>query len=122
MCALVTGVQTCALPIYDCRPTGREATAFGPRRREGRPGPSQTPARASQSAPQPVSSASQSPEGVTTSVCSDWVAGAGRPLNRSEERRVGKECVRTCRSRGSPYHYKKNTATRHLNHTPHKTL
>src|SRR3546814_17993834 len=28
---------------------------------------------------------------------------------RSEERRVGKECVSTCRSRGSPYHYKKNT-------------
>src|SRR3546814_19994337 len=26
---------------------------------------------------------------------------------RSEERRVGKECVRTCRSRGSPYLYKK---------------
>src|SRR3546814_19201244 len=26
---------------------------------------------------------------------------------RSEERRVGKECVSTCRSRGSPYHYKK---------------
>src|SRR3546814_12299132 len=26
---------------------------------------------------------------------------------RSEERRVGKECVRTCRSRGSPYHSKK---------------
>src|SRR3546814_14972830 len=25
---------------------------------------------------------------------------------RSEERRVGKECVSTCRSRGSPYHYK----------------
>src|SRR3546814_18741523 len=25
---------------------------------------------------------------------------------RSEERRVGKECVRTCRSRWSPYHYK----------------
>src|SRR3546814_11386059 len=23
---------------------------------------------------------------------------------RSEERRVGKECVRTCRSRGSPFH------------------
>src|SRR3546814_5174375 len=23
---------------------------------------------------------------------------------RSEERRVGKECVRTCRPRGSPYH------------------
>src|SRR3546814_19369046 len=25
-------------------------------------------------------------------------------VNRSEERRVGKECVSTCRSRGSPYH------------------
>src|SRR3546814_12085921 len=29
------------------------------------------------------------------------------PLSdRSEERRVGKECVSTCRSRWSPYHYK----------------
>src|SRR3546814_6865767 len=27
---------------------------------------------------------------------------------RSEERRAGKECVSTCRSRWSPYHYKKN--------------
>src|SRR3546814_4678460 len=26
------------------------------------------------------------------------------PLARSEERRVGKECVSTCRSRWSPYH------------------
>src|SRR3546814_15032714 len=25
-------------------------------------------------------------------------------VGRSEERRVGKECVRTCRSRWSPYH------------------
>src|SRR3546814_17556058 len=31
------------------------------------------------------------------------VAGAGLTL-RSEERRVGKECVSTCRSRWSPYH------------------
>src|SRR3546814_3988540 len=28
--------------------------------------------------------------------------------DRSEERRVGKECVSTCRSRWSQYHYKKN--------------
>src|SRR3546814_13768330 len=28
-------------------------------------------------------------------------------IDRSEERRVGKECVSTCRSRWSPYHYKK---------------
>src|SRR3546814_17636587 len=30
---------------------------------------------------------------------------------RSEERRVGKECVSTCRSRWSPYHYKKNNTS-----------
>src|SRR3546814_18030540 len=30
-----------------------------------------------------------------------------RVEERSEERRVGKECVSTCRSRWSPYHYKK---------------
>src|SRR3546814_19643027 len=34
----------------------------------------------------------------------DVAAGAAR---RSEERRVGQECVSTCRSRWSPYHYKK---------------
>src|SRR3546814_20091855 len=33
---------------------------------------------------------------------------AGAVALRSEERRVGKECVSTCRSRWSPYHYKKN--------------
>src|SRR3546814_20960973 len=33
---------------------------------------------------------------------------AGSP--RSEARRVGKECVRTCRSRVSPYHTKKKIA------------
>src|SRR3546814_19121529 len=33
-------------------------------------------------------------------------------LNRSEERRVGKECVSTCRSRWSPYHEKKNKIRR----------
>src|SRR3546814_10837886 len=33
------------------------------------------------------------------------VAGRhGSALRRSEERRVGKECVSTCRSRWSPYH------------------
>src|SRR3546814_12889398 len=31
------------------------------------------------------------------------------PRKRSEERRVGKECVSTCRSRWSPYHKKKKT-------------
>src|SRR3546814_19910882 len=36
--------------------------------------------------------------------------GVGAP-ERSEERRVGKECVSTCRSRWSPYHYKKKNNT-----------
>src|SRR3546814_16722905 len=30
-------------------------------------------------------------------------------IERSEERRVGKECVSKCRSRWSPYHSTKNT-------------
>src|SRR3546814_11541932 len=43
-------------------------------------------------------------------ILSDLVAGLVGGLgmapgaNRSEERRVGKECVSTCRSRWSPYH------------------
>src|SRR3546814_12996670 len=36
--------------------------------------------------------------------CCTWRTMRGR---RSEERRVGKECVSTCRSRWSPYHEKK---------------
>src|SRR3546814_17863018 len=31
-------------------------------------------------------------------------SGTGGAPTRSEERRVGKECVSTCRSRWSPYH------------------
>src|SRR3546814_16209242 len=31
---------------------------------------------------------------------------------RSEERREGQECVSTCRSRWSPYHYKKKNTTK----------
>src|SRR3546814_14663248 len=34
---------------------------------------------------------------------------------RSEERRVGKECVSTCRSRWSPYHQKKKSHD-HIHH------
>src|SRR3546814_20597161 len=36
---------------------------------------------------------------------------------RSEERRVGKECVSTCRSRCSTYHYKKKKTTHHFTNT-----
>src|SRR3546814_16615239 len=48
------------------------------------------------------------------------LAGEGRlvmvvmhDLGRSEERRVGKECVSTCESRWSPDNYKKKTTTQH---------
>src|SRR3546814_7812178 len=52
--------------------------------------------------------------GYATSMVGKWHLTAAVPikdsaehlkwLNRSEERRVGKECVSTCRSRWSPYH------------------
>src|SRR3546814_11917931 len=47
-----------------------------------------------------------------------WIAVSERTLARSEERRVGKECVSTCRSRWSPYHSKKQPSTLHkrINH------
>src|SRR3546814_8656429 len=61
-CALVTGVQTCALPIYT----------------------------------EPL---------MLRSPSSRADSRGCRPVEmRSEERRVGKECVSTCRSRWSPYH------------------
>src|SRR3546814_11769990 len=46
-------------------------------------------------------------------------AAIGGQVMRSEERRVGKECVSTCRSRWSPYHYKKKTANKHNQHVEH---
>src|SRR3546814_17735241 len=42
---------------------------------------------------------------ISVGACVGW----GRiPPARSEERRVGKECVSTCRPRWSRYHYKKH--------------
>src|SRR3546814_14627478 len=53
------------------------------------------------------------PETATLLVRFDYGVDDGRErvrsTGRSEERRGGKECVRTCRSRWSPYHYKHNT-------------
>src|SRR3546814_3747903 len=66
-CALVTGVQTCALPISDIEAKIKEV-------REALAG-----------------------EDV------EAISAKAEEL-RSEERRVGKECVSTCRSRWSPYH------------------
>src|SRR3546814_1621365 len=44
--------------------------------------------------------AAVSPDGQFTSIQRTYLTADGR----SEERRVGKECVSTCRSRWSPYH------------------
>src|SRR3546814_14024271 len=43
---------------------------------------------------------------------------------RSEERRVGKECVSKCRSRWSPYHYNKKISNNHTRRPPtkHRTV
>src|SRR3546814_1239336 len=73
-CALVTGVQTCALPIL---------TAVAERQAE---------------IAQQLASVAIAAEGLADQRRS---APALRVL-RSEERRVGKECVSTCRSRWSP--------------------
>src|SRR3546814_13004011 len=48
---------------------------------------------------------------MNTSDTSALAASARANAGRSEERRVGKECVSTCRSRWSAYHYKKNKNT-----------
>src|SRR3546814_19295052 len=39
---------------------------------------------------------------------------------RSEERRAGQECVSTCRSRWSPYHYKNSNTTINRRHQSSK--
>src|SRR3546814_20456580 len=64
----------------------------------------------------PYTTLFRSDHGVVASLCRAAAAVAhawptcftdhARQGNRSEERRVGKECVSTCRSRWSQYHYK----------------
>src|SRR3546814_5347900 len=82
-CALVTGVQTCALPICTLTIDG---LAFDFLDAGGTEAPSEFVFYI------PAYKALHTTEVVTHN------------LHRSEERRVGKECVSTCRSRWSPYH------------------
>src|SRR3546814_12327820 len=92
-CALVTGVQTCALPISAVARHGADAGVVGGR--------------------------GQRAVAVVAAQQRLHVARAGADRLRSEERRVGKECVSTCRSRWSPYHLKKKLTT--VSHT-HDTI
>src|SRR3546814_14295703 len=59
------------------------------------------------------------PDGSAVGAGPDETAVDGLEADsRSEERRVGKECARTCRSRWSPYHKKTtHTNTRHVKPT-----
>src|SRR3546814_7000743 len=86
-CALVTGVQTCALPIYVRRRlTEREQS-------DALPGPEMS-----------VDKILMTEVDQTLHRAAIDLLGASVLTDRSEERRVGKECVSTCRSRWSPYH------------------
>src|SRR3546814_9051077 len=80
-CALVTGVQTCALPISSRRGAAiLDALAA--------------------TTPDILCIT----EGYLDFLPNDGHLIASEADYRSEERRVGKECVSTCRSRWSPYH------------------
>src|SRR3546814_1681246 len=82
-CALVTGVQTCALPIS----ASYQYIVVDP-------------------AGDPVKDTAADLKIERKLVTAARVKSAGNTYQtvRSEERRVGKECVSTCRSRWSPYH------------------
>src|SRR3546814_9227525 len=89
ICALVTGVQTCALPI-SCRNIDPQAAA-------------------SRTADEAHCWRLDVAKALAEAGPLSWIDGAGErhsthpEIHRSEERRVGKECARTCRSRWSPY-------------------
>src|SRR3546814_17665296 len=51
---------------------------------------------------------------ICVDVALQWNDGYNETvLARSEERRVGEECVSTCRSRWSPYHLKKKNKSKY---------
>src|SRR3546814_6034473 len=97
-CALVTGVQTCALPI------SVTLTAYV--------GAGHLTGAVTQAALDRVRGAVRLPAGYTIALggeAEEQESGnagmtAAAIVARSEERRVGKECVSTCRSRWSPCH------------------
>src|SRR3546814_9566868 len=84
-CALVTGVQTCALPISERMQANLDKMGGLVH---------------SQRVLLALTQAGVSREDAYRIV----QRNAMRVWERSEERRVGKECVSTCRSRWSPYH------------------
>src|SRR3546814_12272631 len=106
-CALVTGVQTCALPISEIYREGAFAGA-----REVTVGPlDQARALGETSIMSQVDHMFQEIEMVRIGQVARSVlttAARRRSSQRSSERRVGKQWVNTCRSRVSPSNSKKN--------------
>src|SRR3546814_7367386 len=101
-CALVTGVQTCALPISAASVVNLFAvrTALTPADREHRFGHGKA---------EPLAALGQATFITGSAIFLLFETGNRlvnpQPVhNRSEERRVGNECVSTCRSRWSQYH------------------
>src|SRR3546814_6032061 len=86
-CALVTGVQTCALPIFHGYQSDiSRSFVYG-----------KASARQRQVW-------DQMRKGQDVAFAAAKLGTPAGKVDRSEERRVGKECVSTCRSRWSPYH------------------
>src|SRR3546814_9661533 len=97
-CALVTGVQTCALPISFLYHFGENLVSVGFVVHLDYDNPYLNPFKEFQRA-KTHPRIREHLEGGKRIAC-----GARALTERSEERRVGKECVSTCRSRWSPYH------------------
>src|SRR3546814_9507064 len=97
-CALVTGVQTCALPIFLHLGQLLRLRGFGNR----------LGLCSLVSSPSALRSSEETCGLVGLYTClhlsSVGCSDGSRGTTRSEERRVGTECVSTCRSRWSPYH------------------
>src|SRR3546814_18238226 len=60
-----------------------------------------------------IAAAAQTSSAKSRSDTASMLFAIGRSKPRSEVRRVGKECVRTCRCRWSPHHSKKNINKKH---------
>src|SRR3546814_18194229 len=111
-CALVTGVQTCALPIC------KEDVVVARAPHKQRSNHYKRHEYASNNICQSVSfifqdsgEQYQANRNLQQYRCAQQ-SGFIHIYSRSEERRVGKECVSTCRFRWSPYHKKKKKKTK----------
>src|SRR3546814_19302880 len=109
-CALVTGVQTCALPISDGNETAQRVATLQQSSERARLALSQL--QAEQTMTDRSMGADRDRLSSAQSEVRSWRARAGEAARRMEdmakrtrsaERRVGHECVSPCRSRWSPY-------------------